>query len=308
MRDILVIGGGPAGLTAALYARRAGRSVLVLEKAAFGGQIVYAPQVENYPGLPDVSGAELALRLLEQVRGLGAETAQDTVTGLRAEDGAWTVSAGKGEHRARAVILAAGARPRTLGLPREEALTGRGVSYCAVCDGAFFRGKAAAVVGGGNTALQDAAVLAGLCERVYLIFRRGKLRGEARLAEELRARDNVVLLPETRVTALHGEDALRAVTLAGKGGAERRLAVDGLFVAVGREPETGPFAGALDLDPDGCAAAGEDCRTRSPGLFAAGDCRAKPVRQLTTALADGSTAALAACAYLDERKTGTSGK
>ena len=299
MYDIIIIGGGPAGLTAATYARRAGKSVLVIEKNAFGGQITWSPRVENFPGFLSVSGAELGDKLLEQAMEQGAEVELDEVTGLSDEGGVKTVSCESGaSFQARAVILATGARPRMLGLDREEELVGSGVGYCAVCDGAFYKGRAVAVNGGGNSALQDALLLSETCSKVYLIHRRGSFRGEQKLVEALQARENVEFVLGATVTALLGEGELSGVTVT-QDGRSRNLPVEGLFVAIGHQPDNGAFASLLALDAAGYAAAGEDCRTPTPGLFAAGECRAKGVRQLTTAVADGAVAALAACAYLD---------
>jgi len=298
MYDIIIIGGGPAGLTAATYARRAGKSVLVIEKNAFGGQITWSPRVENFPGFVSVSGSELGDRLLEQAMEQGAEVELDEVRSLRREaEGFTAVTESGGEFRARAVVLATGSRPRPLGVEREEELVGSGVCYCAVCDGAFFKGKDVAVAGGGNSALQDALLLSESCRRVYLIHRRDSFRAEARLVEALRARENVELLLGARITALLGGEALSGLTVEQEG-QSRQLAVEGLFVAVGHQPDNGAFAEHLRLDDAGYADAAEDCLTPTPGLFVAGDCRKKGVRQLTTAVADGAVAALAACHWL----------
>ena len=297
--DILIIGGGPAGLTAATYACRAGKRVLVLERNAFGGQITWSPRVENFPGFLSVSGAELGDKLLEQAMAQGAEVELDEAVSLcRAGEG-WEVRCDSGARfSARSVILATGARPRPLGIARDEELTGCGVCYCAVCDGAFYQGKDVAVCGGGNSALQDALLLSESCRRVCLIHRRDSFRGEQKLVEALRRRENVEFVLNARVEALLGGDELSGVTLT-QYGERRSLAVEGLFVAIGHRPDLGLWSEYLALDEAGYAASGEDCRTKSPGLFVAGDCRAKGVRQLTTAAADGATAALAACAYLD---------
>lgn len=301
MLDMIVAGGGPAGLAAAIYGLRGGKSVLIVEKTALGGQIVYSPRVENYPGFKEISGSELAERLAEQAASLGAQVKLTQVTGAADRDGYKAVFTPEGELTAKALIVAPGAKPRRLGLEREEELTGRGISFCAVCDGALFRGKAVAVVGGGNTALQDAAMLADVCERVYLIYRRDTLRGEARLEGLLRGKANVEFWPLSRVTALEGEKALSGITV-DSGGAEKHLAVEGLFAAVGYEPDTAPFAGLVKLDGDGYVLAGEDCAAGPPGVFAAGDCRRKKVRQLATAVADGAVAGLAASEYIDTLK------
>ncbi|MCR5664719.1 MAG: FAD-dependent oxidoreductase [Oscillospiraceae bacterium] len=298
MYDLIIVGGGPAGLTAATYARRAGKSVLVIEKNAFGGQITWSPKVENFPGFTSVSGTELGDRLLEQAMNLGAEVELDEVTALEMDAPVKRVFCGEAFYEGRAVILATGARPRPLGVARETELVGSGVCYCAVCDGAFYAGRPVAVCGGGNSALQDAMLLSESCSSVTLIHRRSEFRGEQMLVEALRRRPNVRFLTETVVEELVGENELRAVVVR-KGGERLTLEVEGLFVAVGHQPDHAAFAPWLELDRRGYADAGEDCLTPTPGLFVAGDCRSKAVRQLTTAAADGAVAALAACAFVD---------
>ena len=299
--DILIVGGGPAGLTAATYARRAGKSVLVIEKNAFGGQITWSPKVENFPGFVSVSGAQLGDRLLEQAMEQGAEVELDEVTAVSVRpDGIKTVACDSGAvFEGRALIAAVGAKPRMLGLAREEELVGNGVCFCAVCDGAFYAGKDAAVNGGGNSALQDALLLSEKCRRVYLIHRRDAFRGEQKLVEALEKRENVEFVLRASVAELLGDGELTGVVVE-QDGQRRELPVAGLFVAIGHAPDNGIFSGLMDLDRAGYAASGEDCLTATPGVFVAGDCRAKGVRQLTTAAADGAVAALAACRYLDE--------
>jgi len=300
MYDVIIIGGGPAGLTAAVYARRAGKRVLVIEKDSFGGQIAQSPRVENFPGHTSISGTELADRLLAQAMDQGAEVELEEVVGIRARDGVKTVACASGEeYNCKAIILATGAKPRMLELAREEELTGNGVSYCAVCDGAFYKGRSVAVVGGGSSALQDALLLSETCSRVYLIHRRGSFRGEQALADALRRRANVEFVLNARVTELLGEEELSGVVIE-QDGARRELAVEGLFIAVGAQPDLAAFASFLRLDGTGYADAGEDCRTPSAGVFVAGDCRRKAVRQLTTAVADGAVAALAAVEWLED--------
>ena len=298
--DILIIGGGPAGLTAATYARRAGKSVLVIEKNAFGGQITWSPKVENFPGFVSVSGTELGDRLLEQAMEQGAEVELDEVLSVRREaDGTKTAVCDSGaEFRGRALIIAVGARPRMLGLPREEELVGSGVCFCAVCDGAFYKGKDVAVNGGGNSALQDALLLSEKCAKVYLIHRRDTFRGEQKLVEALTARQNVEFVLNAGVTELLGDTELTGIAVE-QNGQRREIPVAGLFVAIGHAPDNTRYASLMELDAAGYAASGENCLTRSEGVFVAGDCRAKSVRQLTTAAADGSVAALAACRWLD---------
>ena len=299
MVDIIVIGGGPAGLTAAVYARRAGKSVLVLEKDALGGQITWSPKVENYPAVPAISGMDLGNRMAEQAMDMGAEVEIDEV--LRIEDfGSHKRVYGSfgTEYDARAVILAAGAKPRKLGLKREDELLGSGVGYCAVCDGAFFKGQVVAVNGGGNSALQDAVLLSDLCSRVYLVHRRDSFRGEEALVNLLRGKENVEFVLNAVITELKGDSELSGITVE-QDGLQREIPVSGLFVAIGHEPDLAAFADFLDRDAQGYAASDEGCLTKTEGFFVAGDCRRKKIRQVTTAAADGAVAALAACAWLD---------
>ncbi|NCB52003.1 MAG: FAD-dependent oxidoreductase [Clostridia bacterium] len=300
MYDVIIVGGGPAGLSAALYALRAEKTVLVLEKNNFGGQIAWSPRVENYPGLMSVSGAALADNLLSQVLEKGGEIELTEVLGISDFGLTKTVRTADGDFEAKAVILATGAKHRRLGLPREEELTGNGVCYCAVCDGAFYKGRPVAVAGGGDAALQDALLLSASCSEVYIIHRRGEFRAEAANVSAVRERPNIRLVMSSRVMELLGEKELSGVTIYHSSDDSRsHIAVDGLFVAVGYQPENGAFAEFADLDDNGWFDSGEDCRTRTPGVFAAGDCRAKTVRQLTTAVGDGAVAAVAACRYVD---------
>ena len=298
--DILIVGGGPAGLTAATYARRAAKSVLILEKGAFGGQITWSPKVENFPGLLSVSGTELGDMFLAQAMEQGAEVELEEAVSLqKRDDGVFCTSSESGiSYLSRTVILATGARPRRTNLPREEELIGNGIGFCAVCDGAFYKGRKVAVYGGGNSALPDALFLADLCSEVIVIHRRDSFRGETRLVEALKMRSNVRLLTGTTVTALEGDSELTGIRVS-TAGKETLLPVDGLFIAIGHMPDNEAFRPLLQLDEAGYAASGEDCLTETAGLFVAGDCRTKTVRQVTTAAADGAVAALAACHYLD---------
>lgn len=302
MYDIVIVGSGPAGLTAAVYALRADKSVLVIEKETFGGQITLSPHVENCPGFPHISGSELGEKLLEQAMGLGAEIELGEVNGIRSQGETYIVSTSEGtEYAARAVILATGSRHRPLGLPREEEFIGHGISYCAVCDGAFFGGKRVAVIGGGNSALQEAVLLADLCTEVTVVQNLAFLTGEKRLADKLHQKDNVRFIYNTVVTALEGDKDLSALVLKDtETGKETKLSVDGAFVCIGQIPENGAFVDLVEVNDAGYIVSGEDCLTRDPAIFVAGDCRTKRVRQVTTATADGAVAAIAACRYLDK--------
>ena len=299
MKDIVIIGAGPAGLTAAIYALRAGKSVLVLEKELFGGQITYSPSVENYPGYKQISGNEFAENLIEQATALGAEI--ELAEATKIVDGpVKTVITDGGSYECKSVIIAAGSRHRRLGLRGEEELIGAGVSYCAVCDGAFFKGKTVAVAGGGDAALQDAIFLSDRCRKVFVIHRRDTFRGEARLETVLRSRDNVEFVMNSVVESLEGKEKLSGVTMRNRQtGETKTIPLDGLFIAVGQEPQNTPFSDMIALDGAGYADAGEDCRTGTPGIFVAGDCRRKAVRQLTTAVGDGAVAGLAAVDYIN---------
>ena len=302
MYEILIVGGGPAGLTAAMYAARAGKHVAVLERGSTGGQIISAPLVENYPGIPSVSGTELARQMTEQACTFGAEIVYTEAVGLEKTPAGFRVLCTDGVREAKTVILATGAAHRSLGLAAEEALTGCGVSYCAVCDGAFYEGLDVAVVGGGDTALQDTLFLANICRSVTLIHRREAFRASAMLVGRAEKQENIRLLRSRTVQRLiRSEDALQGVELLHTGtGQTERLNVDGLFIAVGQAPQSAPFLDAIAAE-DGYYLAGEDTKTSLPGVFAAGDGRKKQVRQLTTAVSDGAAAALAACRYLEEQ-------
>ena len=299
--DILIVGAGPAGLTAAIYARRAGKSVLVLERDTFGGQITFSPKLENYPGFAEISGNELAQRMLEQTMALGAEIDMDNV--LEVRDGAVKTVVGESRsYQARAVIIAAGARHRRLHLPHEEEFIGNGLSFCAVCDGAFYRGQHVALIGGGNTALQEAVLLSEVCARVTVVQNLAFLTGEQRLIEALAARPNVEYCYSTVVTRYEGKNVLTALRLLQtETGKESRLEVDGAFLAIGTEPENAPFAAIAELNAQGYIDADESCTTATPGVFAAGDCRTKAYRQVATAISDGAAAALNACRWLDRQ-------
>lgn len=300
MVDILIVGSGPAGLTAALYGRRANKSVLVLEKNGFGGQITFSPKIENYPGFNQVSGNELADQLLDQVMAQGAEVDLDEVTAIGRDGDVFTVVTNGNVYEAKTVIIATGAKHRLLGVPGETGFVGNGISFCAVCDGAFYANKDVVVVGGGNSALQEAILLSDLCKSVTVVQNLPRFTGEQKLVEQLLKKDNVKTILGATVKEFRGGDELDSVVIETEAG-EQELKTDGVFVAIGLAPENGPFADWMDLDQGGYAASDESCKTKTEGLFVAGDCRQKGVRQITTATADGATAALAACNYLDNK-------
>ena len=297
--DIVIVGAGTAGLTAAIYALRAGKTVLVTESESFGGQITSSPRVENYPGIAQISGSEFADNLVSQAMELGADVELERV--IKIVDGKIkTVITDSNSYQCKCVIIATGARHRPLGADGENDLAGRGVSYCAVCDGAFYKGQNVAVVGGGDSALQSALFLSAYCNSVTLIHRRGEFRGEKALVKKLGEKDNIKLLMNTNVVKLIGSDELDGIKISTDGEEPHAIPMDGLFVAVGQMPNNESFRDVADLDELGYIIADESCRTKTPGIFTAGDCRTKEVRQLTTAAADGSVAALAACRYIDD--------
>lgn len=300
MYDIIVIGGGPAGLTAAVYARRANKTVLVIEKGSFGGQITYSPKVENIPGFASVTGNEFAEKLVEQALEQGAEVECAEVLSVTDGD-VKVVHTDGGDFEGRAVIIATGAKHRMLGLSREQEFVGEGISFCAVCDGAFYAGKTVAVIGGGNSALQEALLLSDLAKKVYVIQNLDYFTGESKLSEQLYAKDNVEVILGTVVDELLGDGELEGIKLKNNSGEVSELSIDGMFVAIGLIPQNEPFAELVPLNNWGYVDAGEDCLTAKEGFFVAGDCRSKRIRQVATAAADGAVAALAACDYVDQK-------
>ena len=295
-KDIIIIGAGPAGMTAAIYGQRAGKSTLMIEAKAYGGKIINTPDIENYPGFEHISGFEYAQKLYNQATALGAELVYATATGIeKLDEHRFIVHTTSGDFEGRAVIVATGAKSRALGLAREADLIGRGISYCATCDGMFFRKKDVAVQGGGDTAFEDAAFLANYCNKVYIIHRRDAFTADEVHVAKLRDRDNVEFILNTAVTDLIGEERLEAVELTDKvTGEKRTLPVSGLFVAIGQAPDNAAFDNVLSLDEKGYVVASEECLTGTDGVYVAGDCRKKKVQQLTTAAADGAVSALAA--------------
>ena len=295
--DIIIIGGGPAGLTAAIYAGRANKKVLILEKGTFGGQITSSPKVENIPGFMSVTGNEFAEKLIEQAMGLDAEI--ECCEALKIIKGnPHTVVTDEGEYSAKAVIIATGTKHRLLGLDREEDFIGEGISFCAVCDGAFYEGKTVAVIGGGNSALQEAILLSETSKKVYVVQNLDYLTGEDKLQQIIAKKDNIEVILGTVVDKFLGEKELTGISVS-TNGATRDIDVDGVFIAIGLLPQNEPFADAVELNDYGYVVSGEDCLTNTEGIFVAGDCRTKRIRQVATAAADGAVAALAACSYLE---------
>lgn len=301
MYDIIIIGGGPAGLTAALYALRANKKVVVIEKGGFGGQITYSPKVENIPGFLSLSGNEFAEKLTEQVMEQGADVEIAEVLSIKDNGNSKTVVTDSGDFIASAVIIATGARHRMLGLDREEEFVGEGISFCAVCDGAFYKDKTVAVIGGGNSALQEALLLSENCKSVIMVQNLDYFTGEERLLEQLKAKENVSFITGSVVKEIIGEKDLTGIKIEHtEDKKETVLNIDGMFIAIGLIPQNEPFADIIELNSYGYADSDEYCLTKTPGIFVAGDCRSKTVRQVATACADGAVAALAACKYLDK--------
>ena len=302
MHDMIIVGGGPAGLTAAVYGLRAGKSVLVIEKNGFGGQIAYSPKVENIPGTKVISGTEFADQLTDQAMALGADVELEKVTGVQKQGDVFLVSTEDGNvYEGKTVILAVGVKHRTLGLPGENELIGNGISFCAVCDGAFYAGQEVAMIGGGNSALQEALLLSEVCTKVTVVQNLAGFTGEKKLADALLEKKNVTAIFSTVVVGYETKDgALSGLRLRNEEtGEESQISVDGAFLAVGLMPENEPFAEHAKLNDWGYFDSGEDCCTVTPGIFVAGDCRSKRIRQVVTASADGAIAAMAACRYLD---------
>ena len=301
MYDIVIVGAGTAGLSAAIYGVRAGKTVLVLESSTYGGQIINSPEVENYPGIAKTSGFEFATALYEQATNLGAEIDFEEVIRIEKNGNDFIVFTEDGEIPCHSVILATGAKNRPLGVEREEQMVGAGVSYCATCDGAFFRGQKTVVVGGGNTALEDAEFLSNFCEKVYVVHRRDEFRGEQWLVNALDKKENVEFVMDSVVTEILGERSVEGIRIKNvKTDAVTDLDVTGIFVAIGQMPDNKSFEALIDLDAGGYIKGQEDCKTSCDGVFVAGDCRTKTVRQLATAAADGAVAGLAACEYVNK--------
>ncbi len=300
MTDIIVIGAGASGMTAALYALRNGKSVTVLEEDTFGGQIASSPRVENFPTIKEIAGSELSDRLFEQITALGAEVELEKALSIEKKGKGFVVKTDYGERECKSVIIAAGVKHKHLRFPNEENLVGKGISYCAICDGPFYTGEEVALVGDGNTALQYAILLSGYCPKVYVYTLFDKFFGDESLVKTLLSKPNVVWKPNTSLTAYIGENQLEGFKYKDADGNEQEHRIKALFVAIGQVPDNKKFENLVTLDKDGYIVADETCVTSTDGVFVAGDCRTKKIRQLTTSVADGAVAALAACAYIDK--------
>ena len=299
MYDIVIVGAGPAGLTSAIYARRASKKVLVLEAKNYGGQIINTLDIENYPVEAHISGFDFATKLYNQAKDLGAEIVFEKVIEINDKKKEKEVITTKNKYVSKAIILATGSENRKLGLENEKDLLGKGISYCATCDGAFYRNKDVAVVGGGNTALEDALYLADIASKVYLIHRRDEFRGEESTVNLLKEKDNIEFIFNSNISKLNAKEKLESIEIVNSDGTTKTINVDGLFVAIGRIPENENFSKLIKLDNFGYIIAGEDCKTNVPGIFVAGDNRTKEVRQLVTATSDGAIAATAAVKYIN---------
>lgn len=304
MYDIIIIGAGPAGLTAALYALRANKKILLLEKENFGGQMTFSPKIENYPGYKEISGTELANELFEQVLAQGAEFELEEAVKIKDNGGSKTVVTDSSQHECKAVIIATGAKHRLLGAPNEDKYIGNGISFCAVCDGAFYQGREVVVIGGGNSALQEAILLSDNCAKVTVIQNLADFTGEKRLVDTLKSKSNTDYIFNTVIKEFTGtdEEIKGAVIKNTVSGEETEIGFDGAFVAIGLAPDNKSFEDMAQLDEYGYVSSDEFCATKTEGVFTAGDCRTKKIRQITTAVADGAVAALAACSYIDEMK------
>lgn len=301
MIDILIIGAGPAGMSAAIYARRALKKTVVLEALSYGGQIINTLEIDNYPVAPHISGFDFATKLYNQAKELGTEFIFKKVVSISKEKDYFIVKTNKNEYKAKAIIIATGADNRKLGIDLEKEFIGKGISYCATCDGAFYKGKDVAVVGGGNTAIEDALYLSNIVNKVYLIHRREEFRGDPVGVEELKNKKNVEFLLNCHVTKLKGQDKLEEIVVSNKDGSSKNIKVNGLFVAIGRVPETEFISNLINVDKSGYIKADENCHTNIEGIFVAGDNRVKELRQLVTATSDGAIAATEAVKYLQKK-------
>lgn len=299
MYDIIIVGAGPAGLTAAMYARRASKKVLVLEAKSYGGQIINTLDIENYPVAPHISGFDFATKLYEQAKELGAEIRFEKAIDIKDNGVSKHIETVNNTYEAKAVILATGSENKKLGIENEDELVGKGISYCATCDGAFYKNKDVAIQGGGNTALEDALYLSDIAKMVYLIHRRNEFRADASIINKVKKKNNVKLIYNSVVTKLNANERLESIEITDNDGNVSTIEVSGLFIAIGSIPETQNFKNVINLDDSGYIIAKEDCKTSVAGIYVAGDSRTKEVRQLVTATSDGAIAATAAIEYVN---------
>lgn len=304
MYDIIIVGAGPAGLTSAIYSKRASKNTLVLEARSYGGQIVNTLKIENYPVAPHISGFEFATNLYNQVKELGVDINFESVIKIKDMNDYKEVITNKNTYQTKTVIIATGSQNKKLGLKDEDTFIGKGISYCATCDGAFYKDKTVAVVGGGNTAVEDALYLTNVASKVYLIHRRDEFRAENKLIEELKQKENVEFVYNSQVTKINANDKIESIEIKNKEGENKTLEISGLFVAIGRNPENEIFEGLIDMDEYGYILSKENCHTNIDGIFVAGDNRKKDVRQLVTATSDGAIAATEAVKYVNSKKEG----
>lgn len=300
MYDCIIVGAGTAGMTAAIYLRRASKKVLILEAKSYGGQIVNALSIENYPSEAHISGFDFATKLYNQVKDLGAEIFFEKVIDIKDNGIEKEVITNKNSYKTKTIILATGSDSRKLGIPNENELIGKGVSYCATCDGAFYKDKTVAVVGGGNAALEDALYLSDIASNVYLIHRRDKFRGENETLNKIKVKKNIEIIYNTNITKLIGDNKLSSIEIADRDNNIKILNIDGLFIAVGRVPENENFSKIINLDDKGYILSDEKCHTNIEGIFVAGDSRTKEVRQLVTAASDGAIAATGVIKYINK--------
>lgn len=300
--DIIIVGAGTAGLTSAIYARRAEKTVLVFEEATYGGQIIETTSIENYPAEPNITGFDFATKLYNQTKALGTEIKFERVTKIINNESLKEVWTNKDKYEAKTVILATGLVNRKLGLENENQFLGKGISYCATCDGSFYKKKDVAVFGGGNTALQETLYLADIANKVYIIHRRDEFRGDKTLVSKIKTKENIIPVYNSIVTELLGNDKLEAVEVTNTAGEKQNLSVSGLFVSIGKVPGNESFSDLIELDKLGYIVAGEDCHTNVDGIFVAGDIRTKTLRQLVTATSDGAVATIEAIKYIAKLK------
>ena len=295
MYDIIIIGAGPAGLTSALYALRANKKVLVLEKSTYGGQIINTGVIENYPGVKDITGYDYATNLYEQVTDLNGKIVYEEVVKIDEDKKVYTT---KNVYQAKSIIIATGVNRRKLNIPNEEELTGKGVSYCAICDGGFYKNKIVVVNGGGNTAIEDALYLADVAKKVYLIHRRDTFKAEQKYIDELKNKDNVEFVLNSNIISINGKDYVESIDI-NEDGQERNIPINGLFIAIGQEPNNDNFKNIIELE-NGYVKSSDGVHTNCKGIYVAGDTRVKDLRQLTTAVSDGATAATVAIKEMED--------